>query len=144
MRLAQAALVVFLTFLLVKPEDVCAEPETTVIFFSTPGRYHELRGLSIQDIFFRRRRHWSDGYAIKLILLPYDHRLTRAFAYEYLGTTSYRYKDTIESRMDENIVFVQSESDMIRKVISTPGAIGYIGISSADQLTSQFVMVPAP
>lgn len=83
----------------------------------------------IEDIFTLRSRKWGDGHPIKVFLLPREDARTLAFTSKYLNMTPARYFDIIESQESAgkgNIsLTVSNEYEIIIKILTTPGSIGY-------------------
>ena len=83
----------------------------------------------IEDIFTLRSKRWSDGTSIKVFLLPRNHQRTWLFTTKYLNMTPNRYYDLLESRESsgKGNVFqtVESEYEIMMKILNTPGSIGY-------------------
>lgn len=87
------------------------------------------RGL-LRAVFTMRVRQWPDGLPIRVFVLPDNDPLSDLFYRERLGMYSY-----VLRRAWDRMVFtgtglaptvVQSEREMIERVRSTPGAIGYV------------------
>ena len=86
----------------------------------------------LRDVFTMRVREWPDGARIRVFVLADDNPLHARFAREQLATFPY----VLRSIWDR-LVFtgtgdapatVATEQEMYRRVRSTPGAIGYIGM----------------
>ena len=87
------------------------------------------RGL-LRAVFTMRMRQWPDGSSIRVFVLPDSDPLSDQFYRERLGMYSY-----VLRRAWDRMVFtgtglaptvVQTEREMIERVRSTPGAIGYV------------------
>lgn len=87
------------------------------------------RGL-LRAVFTMRMRQWPDGSPIRVFVLPDSDPLSDQFYRERLGMYSY-----VLRRAWDRMVFtgtglaptvVRSEREMIERVRSTPGAIGYV------------------
>lgn len=87
------------------------------------------RGL-LRAVFTMRVRQWPDGSAVRVFVLPDNDPLSDQFYREQLGMYSY-----VLRRAWDRMVFtgtglaptvVQTEQEMIERVRSTPGAIGYV------------------
>lgn len=103
------------------PVDVIVSPSLT--------RVHLDRSL-LRAVFTMRVRQWPDGSAVRVFVLPDNNPLSDQFYRERLGMYSY-----VLRRAWDRMVFtgtglaptvVQSEQEMIERVRSTPGAIGYV------------------
>lgn len=88
------------------------------------------RGL-LRAVFTMRVRQWPDGSTIRVFVLPDDDPLSDQFYRERLGMYSY-----VLRRAWDRMVFtgtglaptvVKTEQEMIQRVRTTPGAIGYVG-----------------
>lgn len=84
----------------------------------------------LRAVFTMRMREWPDGSPIRVFVLPDDDPLSDQFYRERLGMYSY-----VLRRAWDRMVFtgtglaptmVQTEQEMIDRVRSTPGAIGYV------------------
>ncbi|MET0535581.1 MAG: hypothetical protein ABW171_15300 [Steroidobacter sp.] len=84
----------------------------------------------LRAVFTMRVKQWPDGSPIRVFVLPDDDPLSDQFYRERLGMYSY-----VLRRAWDRMVFtgtglaptvVQSEREMIDRVRSTPGAIGYV------------------
>ena len=89
----------------------------------------QLTYAEIEDIFTLRNRKWNNGAPIRVYLLPKTNPLTRSFASKYLSMTANRYYDLVEGRESSgkgNITnILDTEYDLMLKVLTTPGSIGY-------------------
>jgi hypothetical protein len=84
----------------------------------------------LRAVFTMRVRQWPDGSPIKVFVLPDSDPLSDQFYRERLGMYSY-----VLRRAWDRMVFtgtglaptvVGTEKEMIERVRSTPGAIGYV------------------
>lgn len=83
----------------------------------------------LRAVFTMRLRQWPDGSPVRVFVLPDDNPLSDQFYRERLGMYSY-----VLRRAWDRMVFtgtglaptvVRTEKEMIERVRSTPGAIGY-------------------
>lgn len=83
----------------------------------------------LRALFTLRTRVWPDGQPVTLYVLPDSSPLHAAFCREQLGTFPY-----ILRSVWDRVLFsgtgvipytVESEDEMVRQVLSTPGALGY-------------------
>jgi len=90
----------------------------------------ELDRSLLRAVFTMRVRQWPDGSPIRVFVLPDDNPLSDQFYRQRLGMYSY-----VLRRAWDRMVFtgtglaptvVQTEKEMIERVRSTPGAIGYV------------------
>lgn len=86
----------------------------------------------LRAVFTMRLRQWPDGSPIRVFVLPDNDPLSDQFYRERLGMYSY-----VLRRAWDRMVFtgtglaptvVHTEREMIERVRSTPGAIGYVRI----------------
>ncbi|HEY0680915.1 MAG TPA: hypothetical protein VGD45_01150 [Steroidobacter sp.] len=84
----------------------------------------------LRAVFTMRVREWPDGTPVRVFVLPDDNPLSDVFYRERLGMYSY-----VLRRAWDRMVFtgtglaptvVGSEKEMIERVRSTPGAIGFV------------------
>jgi ABC-type phosphate transport system substrate-binding protein len=84
----------------------------------------------LRGIFSMRVRAWPGGEPIRVFVLPDDDQLSDDFCRDLLGTYPY----VLRAAWDR-LVFtgtglaptvVKSEEEMRRRVLATPGAIGYV------------------
>lgn len=87
------------------------------------------RGL-LRAVFTMRLRQWPDGSPIRVFVLPDDDPLSDLFYRERLGMYSYVLRRAWDRMVFTGTGFaptvVQSEEEMMQRVRSTPGAIGYV------------------
>ena len=124
MLLNKKVLAIFLLFFIYKPSvllaaDVIANPNTQTTSLSL----NELR-----HIFFMRVKQWPDGTPIKVYVLN-DNELHKKFSKEKLGVFPYKLRRLWDrntfSGTGQAPIVLKSESDMIRIISETQGAIGY-------------------
>jgi ABC-type phosphate transport system substrate-binding protein len=90
-------------------------------------------------------RAWEDGTKIKVWDLG-ERGETRELFYDYLGVRPSRMKSHWMKQLltgegdppDE----VQSEEEMIKKVVATPGAIGYVDKERVDDRVKLLLLIP--
>jgi ABC-type phosphate transport system substrate-binding protein len=92
----------------------------------------------LRAIFTMRLRQWPDGEPIQVFVMPDGSELSNQFCREQLGTFPYVMRATWD-----RIVFtgtglaptvVSSEQEMLERVRSTPGAVGYIRSADRSEL----------
>lgn len=88
-------------------------------------------------IFGMRLRRWEDGSQIKVFVLPDRHPLHIAFSKNILHVFPYQLRNAwdrlVFSGTGEEPTRVLSEQQMLIRVSSTPGAIGYLSRSMIDE-----------
>lgn len=83
----------------------------------------------VRAIFTLMQTRWTDGQRITLVLMRPETTVMRRFLWEYLGLTPSSYRESIDSKSADStqiVIIVGSESEMISRVGTTPGAIGFI------------------
>ena len=118
-----------------------AEP----ILIHNPQPAHEdLSTKSLVRIYAMQKRVWSDNTPIKVFTLPNDSSIHKQFVTRYLRMQSYQL-----DRLWHRLLFsgtgsipekVSSEKEMIEKVKTTPGSIGYIDSAYIDQLAPGMIV----
>jgi hypothetical protein len=105
------------------------------------------RGL-LRAVFTMRLRQWPDGSPVRVFVLPDNDPLSDLFYRERLGMYSY-----VLRRAWDRMVFtgtglaptiVQTEREMIERVRSTPGAIGYVSkheLSGSDPRSTSMLLM---
>ena len=87
-------------------------------------------------IFSMRLQRWSDDKPVKVFVLPDDHPLHAAFAKNVLGLFPYQLRGVWDRQLFSGTgqapTTVATEEEMIRRVASTPGAIGYARVNPQD------------
>jgi ABC-type phosphate transport system substrate-binding protein len=85
----------------------------------------------LRAVFTMRLREWPDGSPVRVFVLPDSDPLSDQFYRERLGMYSYVLRRSWDRMVFTGTGFaptvVQSEQEMIERVRSTPGAIGYVG-----------------
>ncbi len=85
---------------------------------------------SARAIFSMRLTHWPNGTLIRVFVLDDRHPLHRSFTKKVLGVFPYQLRKVWDRRIYSGIgqapVRVASIEEMLQRVASTPGAIGYI------------------
>ena len=84
----------------------------------------------LRSVFTMRLRQWPDGSAVRVFVLPDNDPLSDRFYREQLGMYSYVLRTAWDRMVFTGTGFaptvVQTEKEMIERVRSTPGAIGYV------------------
>lgn len=81
-------------------------------------------------LFTMRLQHWSDQQAVTVFVLPDDHPLHSSFAKSILGLFPYQLRRIWDRQLFSGTgqapILVENETEMLRRVAATPGAIGYL------------------
>lgn len=85
--------------------------------------------------FTMRLPFWENNLPVKVFVLPDDHPLHRQFAKNVLGLFPYQLRQVwdrqIFSGTGQAPITVATEQEMVKRVASTPGGIGYVESASA-------------
>ncbi len=85
-------------------------------------------------LFSLRAQRWADGQDVKVFVLPDDNKIHSGFLKKVLGLFPYQLRRVwdrqVFSGTGQAPITVSSEAEMIDRVSSTRGAIGYIGPST--------------
>lgn len=91
---------------------------------------------SLRAIFGMRLHAWPDGTAIRVFVMPDDAPLHAAFSKEKLNVFPYQLRSAwdrlVFSGTGQAPDTASSPEEMLAKVASTPGAIGYLPKSKID------------
>jgi hypothetical protein len=83
----------------------------------------------VREIFFMRLSSWPDGSPIHVFVLPDNHPLHIRFAKEILGVYPFQLRSAwdrlVFSGTGVSPTTVESEEEMLERIKSTPGSIGY-------------------
>ncbi|WP_292916192.1 substrate-binding domain-containing protein [Nitrosomonas sp.] len=85
---------------------------------------------SLRSIFSMRLKTWPDGTKIRVFVLSDDDELHQIFSKEKLNVFPYQLRSTwdrlVFSGTGQAPTKVNSNEEMLAKISSTPGAIGYL------------------
>jgi ABC-type phosphate transport system substrate-binding protein len=91
---------------------------------------------SLRAIFGMRLHNWPDGTAVRVFVLPDDSPLHATFSKEKLNVFPYQLRSAwdrlVFSGTGQAPDTVSSAEEMLARVASTPGAIGYLPKSKID------------
>jgi ABC-type phosphate transport system substrate-binding protein len=91
---------------------------------------------SLRAIFGMRLHTWPDGTAVRVFVMPDDAPLHAAFSKEKLNVFPYQLRSAwdrlVFSGTGQAPGIVTSPEEMLAKIASTPGAIGYLTKSKTD------------
>jgi len=95
----------------------------------------------LQDIFTLRKQRWSNGDKIKIFVLPSSNPVHKKFVQEFLELNDFRL-NRIWNRMTFGgyaipPTIVKSEAELVEKVHSTKGSIGYQTIDRYSEIWSK-------
>jgi len=106
-----------------------AEPPTII---SHPSISTQLLSREeILSMFAMHSQHWADGQRVKVFVLSKEHPIHKTFTTEVLGTYPYQleriWQRLVYSGTGRAPYVCADEEEMRVRVMSTPGAIGYVG-----------------
>jgi ABC-type phosphate transport system substrate-binding protein len=91
---------------------------------------------SLRAIFGMRLHNWPDGAAVRVFVMPDDSPLHATFSKEKLHVFPYQLRSAwdrlVFSGTGQAPDTVASAEEMLARVASTPGAIGYLAKSKID------------
>ena len=108
--------------------QVWAEGHYEVVTY--PGVSEKVLSVNaLRSIFSMRLKTWSDGTKIRVFVLPDDDPLHQSFSKEKLNVFPYQLRSNwdrlVFSGTGQAPIKVNSIEEMLAKIASTPGAIGY-------------------
>ncbi len=127
-RTAKGALLLFSLLLLPIMARGEGAPKVEIMLNASVAESYLTRDY-LRALFTLRTRVWPDGQPVTLFVLPDSAPMHVAFCKDELGTYPY-----ILRSVWDRVLFsgtgvipytVESEEEMIRQVLSTPGALGY-------------------
>ena len=122
--------VAILVSLLLNPIMAHSENTTKPIVERT-ANINALTYEELKAIFTLTVTRWTDGGKITVVVLPENNPIQRRFLWEYLGLSPARYTEIIDSKTCSGKAYVpivlETEMDIIKKVKSTRGSIGFVG-----------------
>ncbi len=92
---------------------------------------------TLRAIYTLRQTRWPDGRPVQVFVLADDDPLHGEFAKGLLGMYPYQLRQIWDqmtfSGMGQAPVQLSSQTEMLRRVAATPGAIGYISIPAGNE-----------
>jgi len=126
---------VFLVFILGAASSVLAGKEYEVVIHPHVS-VKSLSANTLRAIFGMRMRTWQDGTMIRVFVLSDDASLHQKFSKETLNVFPYQLRSAwdrlVFSGIGQAPVKVNSIEEMLVKVASTPGSIGYLWKANVD------------
>jgi hypothetical protein len=111
-----------------------------VVHINTPQRSISINGLSA--IFKMRLRHWNDGSRVSVFVLEDDDPLHKQFCKQILNVFPHQmrrnWNKLVFSGTGQAPLLLENKDEMIRKLSTTPGAIGYL---SGKDLTKDIIIL---
>ncbi len=122
--------IAILLSLLLNPQLAYSENTTKPIVERT-ANINSLSYEELKAIFTLSVTRWTDGSKITVVVLPENNPAQRRFLWEYLGISPARYTEIIDSKTYSGKAYVpivlDTEMEIIKKVKSTRGSIGFVG-----------------
>ena len=91
---------------------------------------NKLSANSLRSIFSMHLKTWPDGTKIRVFVLPDDDQLHQVFSKEKLNVFPYQLRSTwdrlVFSGTGQAPIKVNSSEEMLARIATTPGAIGYL------------------
>ena len=91
----------------------------------------------VRAMFTMRSRRWLDGTPVRVFVLPDQDSLHREFAKKILRVLPYRLRmawdRAVFSGTGQAPTEVQNEAEILDRVSTTPGAVGYVSDGVGDQ-----------
>ncbi|MGZ8881117.1 MAG: hypothetical protein ACXW0G_01700 [Methylosarcina sp.] len=82
-------------------------------------------------MFKMRLRHWNDGSDVTVFVLPDDNPLHKQFCKQILNVFPHQMRKNwnklVFSGTGQAPIVLENKEEMINKLRSTPGAVGYLG-----------------
>lgn len=122
-----------------------AEPGIAVVM--APGPITAVGLPTTAAIFRRKRQLWDDGSRIVPVNLPATHPLRRLFSQRLFKRSPEDMQDYWNDQYFHGVLppaVLASEEAVIRFVVSTPGAIGYVSSCTQDKRVVVVAVVPSP
>ncbi|MCC5882145.1 MAG: hypothetical protein JJU25_05850 [Halomonas sp.] len=112
------------------PLSLYAEERRIVLIANHQVANTSLTQDTTRAIFAMRQRNWPDGQAVRVFVLPNRHPVHARFAKELLAV----YPHQLQLAWDRMVFSgtgqapsqVNSQSEMLERVATTPGALGYL------------------
>lgn len=120
-----------LILLLVLMSQVLSEPSQTVYpVINSKLTQNSVSRNGLSAIFRMRLRHWQDGSPVMVFVLRDDNDLHKLFCKQVLNVFPHQMRRSwnklVFSGTGQAPITVESKEEMIQKISSTPGAIGYL------------------
>lgn len=118
--------------------QVLSEPSQTVYpVINSKLTQNSVSRNGLSAIFRMRLRHWQDGSPVMVFVLRDDNDLHKLFCKQVLNVFPHQMRRSwnklVFSGTGQAPITVGSKEEMIQKISSTPGAIGYL---SSEDITA--------
>jgi ABC-type phosphate transport system substrate-binding protein len=126
-----------LTLLLFTAGPSRAGEEQYVFVVVSHAQVQQLNQKSLRAIFSMRLQNWQDGSKVQVFVLPDGDATHRQFVREILRMYPHQLRRSwdraIYSGMGEAPEMVENEKEMTERLLSNPGAIGYLSEDPRDE-----------
>ena len=127
---------------LATPETSAADSVAVIAHPSVPEK--ELNKTKLLDIYSGDVKNWSDGRPVVVLDLKPTGDIKETF-YKFIGKSPSRMKSVWMKRMlsgeGDPPQAVESEAEMVRKVASTPGAIGFVSRAAVNDTVKTLAII---
>ena len=97
----------------------------------------EVRADAVRAMFMMRLRKWPDGTPVRVFVLSDTDPVHRIFAKRIVGVLPYQLRRAwdrgVFAGTSQAPIEVTSESEMLDRVATTPGAVGYVSDQMGDK-----------
>lgn len=129
-RIRQLSRTLYFLYLFICGVAVGATAEAQQLIVNADVQERNLPQPALRAVFGMRLLEWSDGKPIKVYVLPNDNPLHAEFTKKFLNILPHQLKRAWEllvfSGTGQAPTEVSSPKEMLEKISSTPGAIGYL------------------
>lgn len=119
-----------LVFILIINIPTRTNAATNILVWREYNNLIVLDRTSLQKIFTRKVTRWPDGRNITVFIKPINSIEHKAFITNILQMRPFMYQQMLEQQIysgkASSVVEINNDSQMIFKIESTPGSIGYI------------------
>ncbi len=124
------------------PSLLAADSVAVIAHRSVPEQ--ELNKTKLLDIYTGDVKRWSDGKPVVVIDLKPAGEVKETF-YKYLGKSPSRMKSVWLKRMlsgeGDPPLTVESETEMVKRVAATPGAIGFVSSEAVNDTVKTLAII---
>jgi hypothetical protein len=118
-----------LSVIMLLPNMTLQADDSKVRLLDSSKNVKHLTTEMVREIFFMRLSSWPDGSPIHVFVLPDNHPLHIRFAKEILGVYPFQLRSAwdrlVFSGTGVSPTTVESKEEMLERIKSTPGSIGY-------------------
>lgn len=127
---------IVLSAVILLPAMALQADDSKVRLLDSTKNVKQLTAETVREIFFMRLSTWPDGSPIHVFVLPDNHPLHIRFAKEILGVYPFQLRSAwdrlVFSGTGVSPTTVETEEEMLERIKSTPGSIGYTDEKQGD------------